>query len=65
MSKEYPLRRCAEPKCPAAIKDFGHAKIRAQALGWFFRKDGNKQWCPKHVPEWVFYWRARKAAKEK
>ena len=39
--------------------------IRAQNDGWFSsRQKPGVWWCPKHVPDWVPAWRARKAAEK-
>lgn len=47
-------------KCDAIMKDHQWGKHRAQKNGWFQQKDG-KNFCPKHVPEWVETWRTKKA----
>jgi hypothetical protein len=39
------------------------SKIRAQATGWFFSRDGQFAWCPAHNPPWVTAWREKQAAK--
>jgi hypothetical protein len=36
-------------------------KMAAEREGWFFQRDGIC-YCPKHVPEWVAAWRAKRAA---
>lgn len=48
--------KCEE--CDATIKDNKWAKIKAE--GWFFSREDNKAYCPKHNPPWVAGWRARK-----
>jgi len=37
--------------------------MKAEREGWFFQKDGTC-WCPKHVPEWVEEWRAKRRVPE-
>jgi hypothetical protein len=37
--------------------------IRRAEEGWYFGKDKETCFCPKHLPDWVKKWRANKTAK--
>lgn len=49
--------------CDAQCKGHKWGKIKAGDGGWFFMNDG-RAYCPRHVPEWVATWRARRDARK-
>lgn len=52
------LIHCAEPECPATIKNHRWGKTKAD--GWFFSRRDDTAFCPDHIPPWVAEWRAQK-----
>lgn len=64
-SKENPtVMECGESGCENTHdSSYRYAVIQAHANGWFSMMDGSS-WCPKHNPEWVKEWRAKKALRE-
>ena len=54
---------CSKPNCESDYFPDKWGKIEAVNLGWFLQRNGDA-WCPKHIPDWVAEWRARKKAKE-
>lgn len=56
------MTECCVPGCSNTHKADRWNTSKAQALGWFFQKNG-QAWCPEHTPDWVAEWRARKGAR--
>ncbi len=57
MNTEDGKIQCEE--CEAQIENHRWGKTKAQ--NWFFTRDGEKAYCPKHVPSWVEDWREKRA----
>lgn len=51
---DYSTHYCDFPECDA--------KTRSHGSAWFFTADDLMAFCPKHLPEWVAEWRAKKQA---
>lgn len=49
---------CAGPECREKVKN--HRWGKTKAVGWFFSREDDKAYCPKHVPEWVEEWRKKR-----
>lgn len=52
---------CANSRCSKSIADNKFSHIRASAAGWFFSREHDTAYCPKHVPRWVKAWRKKHA----
>lgn len=52
--------QCDGLRCSATIKNHYWGKVKAE--DWFHGRNG-ESFCPKHIPEWVAAWRAKKAGK--
>lgn len=56
--KEATRTFCVEPGCMESIPAHKWGQIK-EGADWFFKKDGDA-WCPKHIPDWVEEWRAKR-----
>lgn len=58
MSHETGELHCTEEGCEATVRDHYWGRVKS---GWFFSmQNPGQQWCPKHIPEWVAEWRAKR-----
>lgn len=58
ISIDYKKVYCDGFRCHDYVDNYAWGHIKAD--GWFFQKDGYA-YCPKHIPEWVEAWRAKKS----
>lgn len=52
---------CDQPECETKVKNHAWGYIKAE--GWFFSRDGERGYCPEHVPAWVSEWRKKRKKK--
>jgi len=60
MTYEGTPQTCASEGCDETRPGHGWRDYTKRGGGWFEQKNGDT-WCPKHIPEWVAEWRAKRS----
>jgi hypothetical protein len=52
------VKYCCIGDCDASVKAHYWGMVKAE--GWYFNRQSGLAYCPKHAPDWVEAWRAKK-----